>query len=295
MVLLKQLQAVRFVTAWAEFIFAVEIQIHAGFVWQQGSSERSIKRCTAITARLHTCMQSGTAASGQKSRLLKSGASSSSMASLPPVLRMQPSNGLLEALLAAAAGADQATIQASLRDGATPAPPLIEAARDGDMESLLRMLDEGVDANMVDCKRWSPLMHAAHRGHACIVTMLLQRGADPSHTDASGVTAAAVAALAYQQALESERVVKQGNQRSRPVRTGEAGDPETCRAMFLMLVKAMEPAWRSEKVRGWGWLGGLGGSWHAADDWGGRRQAGGGGGQREGGAERRRGGGCLTL
>lgn len=81
----SQLMAARCVTAWAEYISRpwelanLNSQISAGFVWQQGSSERSIKRCTAITARLHTCMQSGTAASGHTSRLLKSGASSSSV------------------------------------------------------------------------------------------------------------------------------------------------------------------------------------------------------------------------
>lgn len=60
---------------------------------------------------------------------------------------------------------------------------LIDAANQGDVDSLNRALDAGADVNVFDTTGESALMQAAAHGHIDIVQRLLQRGADLEFTN----------------------------------------------------------------------------------------------------------------
>lgn len=60
------------------------------------------------------------------------------------------------------------------------------AAKDNDLPTLARLLDEGADLNARDHRGFSPLMLAAYAGHEEAFTLLLDRGADPNSTDLAG-------------------------------------------------------------------------------------------------------------
>ncbi|GLD99545.1 hypothetical protein PINS_up008271 [Pythium insidiosum] len=56
---------------------------------------------------------------------------------------------------------------------------LLEAAKNGDVERVRSLLDEGVDVNARDDHDFcEPLHLAAQGGHADVVRLLLDRGAD---------------------------------------------------------------------------------------------------------------------
>jgi len=55
---------------------------------------------------------------------------------------------------------------------------LLDAARQGDAETVRAFLDRGAPANLRDAAGNSPLMLAAYHGHAALVTELAARGAD---------------------------------------------------------------------------------------------------------------------
>ncbi len=64
---------------------------------------------------------------------------------------------------------------------------LMEAARQGDVEQLQRLLEAGLDVNLVDHKEQATLLHwAAGFGHIHAVELLLQVGANPHLKDANG-------------------------------------------------------------------------------------------------------------
>jgi ankyrin repeat protein len=54
------------------------------------------------------------------------------------------------------------------------------AAIFGHLPIINRLLEVGVDANVLDDERWSPLMHAAYRGKTDVVERLLQAQANPN-------------------------------------------------------------------------------------------------------------------
>jgi ankyrin repeat protein len=59
--------------------------------------------------------------------------------------------------------------------------PLMWAARTGDLETMRRLLDEGVDPNERDALNgWTPLYHAIHKGQIEAVQLLLDRGVNPN-------------------------------------------------------------------------------------------------------------------
>ncbi|MDP3542635.1 MAG: ankyrin repeat domain-containing protein [Elusimicrobiota bacterium] len=83
-------------------------------------------------------------------------------------------------------------------EGDTPAEReerLLRSARNGDMKTVVLLLDEGVDLearNPGDA--WTPLMWAAVRNHTPLVTHLISRGARLEARDRKGLTAIMVAA-----------------------------------------------------------------------------------------------------
>ena len=73
--------------------------------------------------------------------------------------------------------------QASERDGAGN-KPLVYAAHDGDLEAAFALVvQHGADVNCRDMVGRTVLMIAARAGHADVVRMLLQHGADPEVKD----------------------------------------------------------------------------------------------------------------
>ena len=71
---------------------------------------------------------------------------------------------------------------------------LFVAARDGDMDELTNILDQGTDMNAREsADGWTALMAAAFHNHPHVVSRLLLRGADPELATASGQTALQIA------------------------------------------------------------------------------------------------------
>ena len=64
---------------------------------------------------------------------------------------------------------------------------LIEAVKHGDRTACVRALRRGADANAVT-DRWTPLIWAAQEGHAEIVDLLLDAGANVDFADCEGFT-----------------------------------------------------------------------------------------------------------
>ncbi len=92
---------------------------------------------------------------------------------------------------------DGALVQASLRehpdleawDPASGLTPLGLAARGGNTEVILPLLDAGASVDRRDRLGGTPLHSAAFMGNANVVELLLERGADPAVTNAAGQTA----------------------------------------------------------------------------------------------------------
>ncbi|TET06258.1 ankyrin repeat domain-containing protein, partial [Candidatus Dependentiae bacterium] len=57
-------------------------------------------------------------------------------------------------------------------------PDLIQAAEDGNLEQVRRLLDRGANINAVDEGGWTPLYSAAYWGHKAIGNLLIDRGAN---------------------------------------------------------------------------------------------------------------------
>lgn len=88
---------------------------------------------------------------------------------------------------------------------ATPTPPpalfgkdwdhaLHVAIRENATECALQLLDYGAPLELANAKRFTPLIVAAQKGNAVLVRELLLRGADPSATTLTGVSAVLQAA-----------------------------------------------------------------------------------------------------
>jgi ankyrin repeat protein len=72
---------------------------------------------------------------------------------------------------------------------------MFNAARDGDLATLTRMLSGGADANIADPDGWTPLMLAAMNGNVEAVRLLLAHSADPNFGEANQGPPLAVAAM----------------------------------------------------------------------------------------------------
>ena len=108
----------------------------------------------------------------------------------------------LRAMRAAAKGRNVAATTASPRPApasqrqADPPPAdLHRLVAAGDIDGLKAALAKGADANARDGKGWTALMHAADKGQALLIPLLLKAGADPNSRLADGATVLFIAAV----------------------------------------------------------------------------------------------------
>lgn len=78
---------------------------------------------------------------------------------------------------------------------AVPWTELMQAAADGDVESLRRVLRKGASPNSRSSNGWTPLMWAADGGHSDAVKILVDNGADIELSDKKGTTALMLATM----------------------------------------------------------------------------------------------------
>jgi ankyrin repeat protein len=71
--------------------------------------------------------------------------------------------------------------------------PLLVAAENGDMETLVLLLELGANVNGGTLEGYVPLMAAAESGQLKVVELLLSRGADPGKIDRKGMSASLLA------------------------------------------------------------------------------------------------------
>jgi ankyrin repeat protein len=74
------------------------------------------------------------------------------------------------------------------------AGPLHDAARDGDVERVKQLLNQGADLSEPDNTGEPPLLVASLAGHADVVVLLLERGSDIEIRNKGGLTALHAAA-----------------------------------------------------------------------------------------------------
>jgi ankyrin repeat protein len=80
-------------------------------------------------------------------------------------------------------------------------PPLIQAAEQGDLSRLNRLLQQAPEADIRDQCQWTPLMKAALHGHLEAARQLLAAGADANAVDKGGYSALMLAASNNHEAL----------------------------------------------------------------------------------------------
>ena len=102
-------------------------------------------------------------------------------------------------LTIAAENGDAASIRTLLARGADAngkdshgLTPLVRAARRGNYDAAVALLDGGADPNLFDSiwtrPGWSPLMNAVHKSQPRIVRLLIDRGADVNARSTDGTT-----------------------------------------------------------------------------------------------------------
>ncbi|HEV2547810.1 MAG TPA: ankyrin repeat domain-containing protein [Stellaceae bacterium] len=81
------------------------------------------------------------------------------------------------------------------------------AAGDGDLETVKRLLQQGADLNAFDDLGWTPLIHAAKRGHVDVVRCLLAAGAQVDARDEARAGNTALAEVAAECSLEMAKAL----------------------------------------------------------------------------------------
>ncbi|MDE0058152.1 MAG: SUMF1/EgtB/PvdO family nonheme iron enzyme [Defluviicoccus sp.] len=87
------------------------------------------------------------------------------------------------------ASAGQTPVKRVAPPARTKRVDLIRVVRAGEIDRTKAMLHAGADPDTRDMNGWTPLMHAADRGHAPLVRTLLDARADPDLRAADGTTA----------------------------------------------------------------------------------------------------------
>ncbi|MEJ2590645.1 MAG: ankyrin repeat domain-containing protein [Candidatus Thiodiazotropha sp.] len=77
---------------------------------------------------------------------------------------------------------------------ADTAPPLLQAAEDGDLPAIQRLIGGDSPVDQRDVCLWTPLMKAALNGHADAARLLIEAGADVNLADKGGYTPLMLAA-----------------------------------------------------------------------------------------------------
>lgn len=70
---------------------------------------------------------------------------------------------------------------------------IIKAASDGDLDTVKKLVEQGVDVNSRDNGQWTPLIIAAQNGHLNVVQYLIEKGADVNAENAYTETALCLA------------------------------------------------------------------------------------------------------
>ena len=78
--------------------------------------------------------------------------------------------------------------------GSTDDAKLIQAVKDGDLQTVQDLLTNGVEVNAKDYDDKTPLGWAAYKGHTEIVKLILEKGADVNAKTNKGITALMLAA-----------------------------------------------------------------------------------------------------
>ena len=81
------------------------------------------------------------------------------------------------------------------------------ASGDGDLETVKRLLQQGLDPNAFDDLGWTPLIHAAKRGHLDVVRCLLAAGAQVDARDKARAGNTALAEVAAECSLEMAKAL----------------------------------------------------------------------------------------
>jgi ankyrin repeat protein len=81
------------------------------------------------------------------------------------------------------------------------------ASGDGDLQAVKRLLQQGADPNAFDDLGWTPLIHAAKRGHLDVVRCLLAAGAKVDARDEARVGNTALAEVAAECSLEMAKAL----------------------------------------------------------------------------------------
>lgn len=101
------------------------------------------------------------------------------------------------------AGESGANVGDSLNRNVEGRTPLMHASFEGDLDRIIRLLDEGSDPNARDAGGDTALMFASMGGHFLVVKMLLGHGADPLLRARNGWTALMFAESRHQHEVAS--------------------------------------------------------------------------------------------
>ncbi|XP_065057854.1 RUN and FYVE domain-containing protein 2-like isoform X1 [Rhopilema esculentum] len=85
-------------------------------------------------------------------------------------------------------GGEESTLYSRLTSGEQRENVLFDATKHGDDHVLVTILDLGVDVNLTDSNKNTPLFYAAESGHVTCCALLLERKADVNVTNSCGWT-----------------------------------------------------------------------------------------------------------
>ena len=85
---------------------------------------------------------------------------------------------------------------------------ILEAAREGDLQTVEAQLESGVDVNQANPSGDTPLTYAAFMGHLKIVDLLLEKGADVNANGLAGWTALHLAAQRGHEKIVQQLIAK---------------------------------------------------------------------------------------
>ncbi|HEX6904188.1 MAG TPA: ankyrin repeat domain-containing protein [Thermoanaerobaculia bacterium] len=96
-------------------------------------------------------------------------------------------------------------------------PPLVMAARSGEVEAIGELIRAGADPNLLDSgpNEWTPLLHAVHKNQIGSVRALIAAGADVNRPAPYGLTPLSLAATQGEAEIVEELLAEGADTRSR--------------------------------------------------------------------------------